>query len=211
MSGKFSLDDYVDVAERIASFYERFPDGRLTRQGDPTIMEIGGKTFVVYTALAYRTPDDPVPALGTSWEPFPGGTPYTRDSELMNAETAAWGRAIVAAGFATKKIASRQEVRARQDMPVVTDVQRTDVQRTGVSDVTPADPWVDAIKTRAVPFAKELRSGLESIGVDVPVSVSSWGRVLAGLDARHRELFASWLTVREEQSADVPWVDPVPA
>ena len=32
----------------------------------------------------------------------------------MNAETAAWGRAIVALGFSTKKIASAQEVRARQ-------------------------------------------------------------------------------------------------
>ncbi len=32
----------------------------------------------------------------------------------MNAETAAWGRAIVALGFKTKKIASAQEVRARQ-------------------------------------------------------------------------------------------------
>ena len=31
----------------------------------------------------------------------------------MNAETAAWGRAIVALGFETKKLASRQEVRNR--------------------------------------------------------------------------------------------------
>jgi hypothetical protein len=49
-----------------------------------------------------------------AWEPFPGPTPYTKDSELMNAETAAWGRAIVAVGLAANKtIASRQEVEAR--------------------------------------------------------------------------------------------------
>lgn len=110
----FNLDEYVDVAERITLFYEKFPDGRLTRLGEPKVMEVGGKLFVQYTARAYRTADDPIPAIGTAWEPFPGPTQFTRDSELMNAETAAWGRAIIAAGIGSKKIASRQEVRNRQ-------------------------------------------------------------------------------------------------
>lgn len=110
-----SLDDYVDVAERIQQFKEEFPDGTLQRASDPTVLSIGGRDYIVYTAVAYRTPDDPRPGVGTAWEPVPGSTPYTKDSELMNAETAAWGRAIVALGFATKKIASRQEVRNRQE------------------------------------------------------------------------------------------------
>jgi hypothetical protein len=109
----FDLDGYVDVAERITAFYAKFPDGRLTRLGEPKITEVGGKLFVQYTAKAYRTPDDPVPAIGTAWEPFPGPTKFTKDSELMNAETSAWGRAIVAAGVPAKKIASREEVRNR--------------------------------------------------------------------------------------------------
>src|SRR5205823_6134471 len=52
---------------------------------------------------------------GIAWEPFPGPTPFTKDSELMNAETSAWGRAIVAVGIVAKgeKVASRSEVAAR--------------------------------------------------------------------------------------------------
>lgn len=113
MSGGFSIDDYVDVAERISKFYETYPDGRLTTGSAPQIIEADGKSFVVYHAQAWRTPDDPHPGDGWAWEPIPGPTQFTRDSELMNAETAAWGRAIVSLGFETKKIASAQEVRNR--------------------------------------------------------------------------------------------------
>jgi hypothetical protein len=113
VSAKPSLDDYIDVAERIAAFIEKYPDGSLQRES-VEIMDVTGKTFVVYKALAFREPDDRRPGQGTAWEPFPGPTPYTRDSELMNAETAAWGRAIVALGITSnRKIASRQEVAAR--------------------------------------------------------------------------------------------------
>lgn len=112
----FNLDDYVDVAERIRLFYGLYPDGRLvtTRWG---VEQAGDKLFVYCEAEAHKTPDDPQPCSGTAWEPIPGATPYTRDSELMNAETAAWGRAIIAAGIPSKKIASRQEAEARQPAP----------------------------------------------------------------------------------------------
>ncbi len=114
MSGKFSMDDYIDVAERIAEFNKRYPDGTL-QTVDWTDVRIGEQTFIVYRAAAYRTPDDPRPGHGIAWEPFPGKTPYTKDSELMNAETSAWGRAIVACGLTSnRKIASLQEVQNRQ-------------------------------------------------------------------------------------------------
>jgi hypothetical protein len=129
--GKPSLDDYIDVAERIATFKAAHPQGSLQRLGDPYVLEVGNKAFVVYTAAAYRHPDDPRPGIGTAWELVPGPTPYTKDSELMNAETAAWGRAIVALGFAASgKIASRQEVQARQEPaePKAATVQPTPAQ-----------------------------------------------------------------------------------
>ena len=110
---KFSMDDYVDVAERIRQFYERFPEGSLKCGSSPTVVLVGDKPFIMYHAQAFRHPEDPNPADGWAWEPVPGPTQFTRDSELMNAETAAWGRAIVACGFETKKIASRQEMRNR--------------------------------------------------------------------------------------------------
>lgn len=111
----FQMDDYVDVAQRIADFREKYPDGRL-RQHDVQFLEFAGKTWVVYTADALRSEDDQNPAQGTAWEPVPGATNFTRDSELQNAETAAWGRAIVAALASDTKngVASRQEVRNRQ-------------------------------------------------------------------------------------------------
>src|SRR5665811_1941916 len=54
------------------------------------------------------------PGHGVEWEPFPGQTSFTKNSELMNAETAAWGRAILACGLPAKRgLASRQEVQNR--------------------------------------------------------------------------------------------------
>jgi hypothetical protein len=104
------MSDYVDVAERIAEFRAKHPDGslqsRVLRWPDADF------PFVAVEANAYRTPDDPRPGVGLAWENFPGRTPYTKDSELQNAETSAWGRAIVAVLAADTKrgIASRQEV-----------------------------------------------------------------------------------------------------
>ncbi|MGH8522891.1 MAG: hypothetical protein ACREXY_01310 [Gammaproteobacteria bacterium] len=114
MANRPSLDDYVDVAERIQNFKDTNPDGTLQTLSWE-VRDVSGQTFIVYHAAAYRTPDDERPGHGISWEPFPGGTPYTRNSELMNAETAAWGRAIIATGEASKgSLASRQEVRNRR-------------------------------------------------------------------------------------------------
>lgn len=107
--------DYIDVATRIAEFRRQHPTGSL-RPVNPdqpvTVITIGDKTFLQYVAAAYRTPDDPTPGIGISWEPFPGRTPFTRDSEAANAETSAWGRAIVAALAADTKhgVASLDEV-----------------------------------------------------------------------------------------------------
>jgi ribosomal protein S20 len=117
---KSGLDSYVDVASRMSQFFAKHPDGAL-QPVDPAkpfeVTTIGDKAFVVYTAAAYRTPDDPRPGIGVAWEPFPGRTPYTRDSEVMNAETSAWGRAILAVGAADtrKGIASAEEVRNRRE------------------------------------------------------------------------------------------------
>jgi hypothetical protein len=111
----FELGNYREVDERILRFYDRFPDGRIATLGIPQVVVIDGKSFIVAQAAAYRSPDDPRPCVGTAAEPFPGQTTYTRDSELMNAETSAWGRAIVAAGILAKNegVASRNEVRNR--------------------------------------------------------------------------------------------------
>ena len=111
----FDLDNYNTVPERIEAFFKKYPEGCL-KQVSYELMAVEGKSYLVYTAAAYRSPDDQSPGQGTAWEPVPGKTPYTRDSEMQNAETSAWGRAIVAVGAADtrKGIASREDVQNRR-------------------------------------------------------------------------------------------------
>lgn len=108
---KPDLSDYVEVSERIQHFREQYPEGSLQAE----VVELRDD-LVVVKAYAYRTPDDNRPGTGLASEPIPGRTPYTKDSELMNAETSAWGRAIIAVGASDAKrgIASANEVRNRQ-------------------------------------------------------------------------------------------------
>ena len=121
------LSSYNTVAERIAEFAAKYPHGSLQCEWQmllvPTLVknpdgtwEPQDRPIIVAKAFAYRTPDDPRPGIGHAQEPIPGKTPYTRDSEIQNAETSAWGRAIVAvlAADTRKGVASRDEVQARR-------------------------------------------------------------------------------------------------
>jgi hypothetical protein len=108
MSG-FNINDYVQVNERIEKFYAKYPDGSLQSE----VLELN-ETRVVMRAYAYRSPDDPRPGIGHSMLTIPGKTPYTKDSEVENAETSAVGRAIAMLGFEVKKsIASRNEIESK--------------------------------------------------------------------------------------------------
>jgi hypothetical protein len=107
------LSDYIPVYERLKTFKEAHPEGRMVSE----VIETSHPGFIAVKAYAYRTPDDPQPGTGLAWEPVPGPTPFTKNSELQNAETAAWGRALVAAliADASHGIASREEVEHRQE------------------------------------------------------------------------------------------------
>ena len=105
--------DYVDVAARLREMRDKYPELSMQKV-EMEFVSMAGKDWVVYTAAAYRTPDDVRPGIGTAWEPIPGPTPYTKDSEVQNAETSAWGRALVAIGADPKAgIASAEEVTNR--------------------------------------------------------------------------------------------------
>ena len=106
----FDMKDYVPVNERVEQFYAAFPNGSIQSE----IVELTDKRVTV-KAFAYRTPDDPRPGIGHSYMTIPGPTSYTKGSEIENAETSAWGRAIAALGFEVKRgIASREEVANKQ-------------------------------------------------------------------------------------------------
>ncbi|SEN88727.1 hypothetical protein [Nonomuraea pusilla] len=110
--------DYNEVATRIVDARKKYPEGSF-QPVDPAnpykVETIDDKTFIVYTAAFYRNADDTKPGIGVAWEPFPGLTSFTRNSELQNAETSAWGRALIAALAADSKkgIATSLEVRNR--------------------------------------------------------------------------------------------------
>lgn len=129
-------DDYVQVDQRLQEFLAKFPEGRVvTADVDFHVEEyvyitVGSgndrrevpalKGWVLVKALAYRTPDDPLPGVGWSQLIMPGGTPYTRGSELENCETSAWGRAIAAVGIEVRAgIASAEEIRNKVHDEVV--------------------------------------------------------------------------------------------
>lgn len=142
--------DYIDVQTRIVEFRNQYPTGSL-QQVKYEVITVGNKNFIAYTAAAYRTPDDQRPGIGTAWEPIPGPTNFTRDSEMQNAETAAWGRAIVAALAAdTKKgIASAEEVRNRQMTPTQ-KAQRELADAVTAAGMSPKDFADWALRTREV-------------------------------------------------------------
>ena len=123
--------DYIPVNERIQAFHEKYPEGSLQSE----ILTLNDHEVLI-RAQAYRTPDDPRPGIGHARETIPGSTSFTKGSEVENAETSAWGRAIAALGFEVKSgIATAEDVRnaqARQNGP-----QRPAAPRP-VSQPTPA-------------------------------------------------------------------------
>jgi hypothetical protein len=181
MANKLMLD-YIDVAERITMFREQHPEGSL-QQHSLDFKEVAGGWWVIYTAAAYRSPDDPRPGIGTAWEPVPGKTNFTRDSELQNAETAAWGRAIVAALAADTKrgIASAEEVRNRQNQPDPVVLAKIAVK----------DAW------------QQERGAFDPDVVAAHFQDWSQGEFLNNASADRLDEFASWLLANKD-SDEVP-------
>jgi hypothetical protein len=112
------LSNYVDVPTRFAAALKQWPELRL-KEHRPEVIIVADKTFISVTIQAWRTPDDQIPAQATAWEPIPGLTPFTRNSEMMNASTSALGRVLgLMMSFGTK-MASAEEVRNRQSDDVI--------------------------------------------------------------------------------------------
>lgn len=133
--------DYVDVAARIVEFRTKYPEGSLQpndRNKPYAIEELAGQTYIVVVAAAYRSPEDGCPGVGMAYEPFPGRTRFTRGSELQNAETSAWGRAIVAALAADTKrgVSTAEDVRNQQ---AALDEPLPDIEHASRRQRPPAD------------------------------------------------------------------------
>lgn len=144
----FDISNYVTVAERVAEFYARYPEGTIqfefmgVMDGDP--MKMWG------IARAYRTPDDPLPGIGTASEFINGKSPYTNGSELQNLETACWGRACASLNIGTSKgLSSKEEIIGSRERQAPGPAKPKEVMpeppsvsmETSELQPPPLDPW----------------------------------------------------------------------
>ena len=137
----FDISNYVTAAERVAMFYEKFPNGSIqfeymgVMDGDPA------KMWGV--ARAYRSPEDPLPGVGTASEFIIGKTPYTFGSEMQNLETSCWSRAVASLNIGTSKgISSKEEVATSRQNQAPGPAKPKEVVQEPPSDSMEADPWL---------------------------------------------------------------------
>ena len=111
----FNLDNYVDVPTRLGMALQKYPDLRI-QETQREIIEMPDKScFIRCTVTVWRDANDPIPAVASACEIYPGRTPYTKMSENEVGFTSALGRALGYMGFGiSKSIASRNEVEAAQ-------------------------------------------------------------------------------------------------
>jgi len=125
----FNIDSYVDVPTRLSEALKRYPDLRIQETAAEVVTMPDGSTFYRCTITVWRDASDLIPSIATAAEPYPGKTPYTKNSEFMVGMTSALGRALGYMGFGiNKSIASRNEIEARQD-PKKPDAQIAPIRR----------------------------------------------------------------------------------
>ena len=153
-----NLGDYVDVPTRFRLALDKWPDLRVV-ETPAEVVTIGDRTFISVTVKVYRDLLDLLPCVATAWEPFPGTTPYVRNSEMMNCSTSALGRAL-GMMIPFGKMASFEEVQNRQnDTP------------TNAPSVSPSrEPKIVVkIDDKPWPVSKSQLQNLAAIGYDGPV------------------------------------------
>jgi hypothetical protein len=154
----FNMNDYIDVKQRIALFYAKYPDGSLQFEFKGILAHDPDMIWGI--AYAYRTPDDINPAKGHAQELAKGKTNFTRGSELQNLETSAIGRCIgmlglgIDASLATSDEVEAAEERQRpnpvnkgpkQTRPFASD-PATEAQRKLIARLAPSPAWIEGWK-----------------------------------------------------------------
>jgi len=113
----FDLSEYVDVKTRLKQALALYPQLRIVEHR-PEITQVGDQLFIECSVTVSRDPDDPIPVTAYIFEPYPGKTSFTKNSEQANGATSVLGRALGYMGLGIdKSIASSNEVLGRQPLP----------------------------------------------------------------------------------------------
>lgn len=117
---RFNLDNYETVEQRLAKFWEEFPNGQVF-----TSIHHYDENRVVFKAEVYRDISDPRPVATGFAEEVRDASPVNRTSHVENAETSAIGRCLANWKYASKSQPrpSRQEMEKVQRM---TEAPRND-------------------------------------------------------------------------------------
>ena len=150
----FNIDNYIDVPTRLKEALLKHPNLRIQETAAEVVTMPDGSTFYRCTVTVWRDETDPIPSIATAAEPYPGKTPYTKNSEFMVGMTSALGRALGYMGFGiSKSIASRNEIEARQD-PKKPDAQIAPIRRE-----QPTNTHSKGASQKQVYFIKSLAKG----------------------------------------------------
>jgi len=150
----FNLDQYQSVDERIALFWAKYPNGRLSVEiVELTRNENGQAVQVVMKGSAWRDIKDEHPAAVDFAEETLGSNPVNRTSFIENCSTSVLGRALATLNFSPKK----ENGQAANLRPSQTEMQKAErvegktiegnTQRRDFTEPTPAQ--LNAITKRA--------------------------------------------------------------
>lgn len=113
---KFNLDNYETVEQRLAKFWEQYPEGRIA-----TAAYYYDENRVVFSAEVYAHREDKFPTSTGYAEEVRDASPVNRTSHVENAETSSIGRALSNWKFQSKTSPrpSREEMEkvARSEQP----------------------------------------------------------------------------------------------
>jgi hypothetical protein len=142
----FDLSEYVDVKTRLKQALALYPQLRIVEHR-PEITMVGDQLFIECSVTVSRDPDDPIPVTAYIFEPYPGKTSFTKNSEQANGATSVLGRALGYMGLGIdKSIASSNEVLGRQ--------QGAEDDRNKVVNIARPTPVLDGPRSKEIGSAR---------------------------------------------------------
>ena len=136
----FDLSDYEPVENRIRSFWEAYPNGRILPDKPTLVLRDDGKYQWECWTHVYVDREDSMPTVRGFASEIEGSSPVNRTNASENCETSSIGRALANLGFATKgKRPSREE------MQKVQRAQQIEKEKKPLSDAA-WDALVSAMK-----------------------------------------------------------------